>query len=207
MNHRVRARAKFFFEGDHKFFLRASPTARSRRTPSGYYVGPPEKARLDLSMMREIGVNGVRVYHAPPKWFLDLAYEFGVPRNGDSLVGTKCGLSKSGKRRRRSSRKSISDVKSNAGHPGLFGYLVGNEIPTTMVRWLGVRRVTEFVENMINVGRDADDDVFFSYASYPPTEYLLPQNLDFYTFNVYLHRRATSTATSPGCKISPRKSP
>ena len=28
------------------------------------------------------------------------------------------------------------------------------------------------------------------YASYPPTEYLLPQNSDFATFNVYLHRQS-----------------
>ena len=28
-----------------------------------------------------------------------------------------------------------------------------------------------------------------SYASYPPTEYLLPANVDFLTFNVYLERR------------------
>ena len=27
----------------------------------------------------------------------------------------------------------------------------------------------------------------FSYASFPPTEYLLPQNVDFFCFNVYLH--------------------
>src|SRR4029077_12629891 len=36
---------------------------------------------------------------------------------------------------------------------------------------------------------NADDNVLFSYASYPPTEYLLPPNMDFYTFNVYLHRK------------------
>ena len=52
--------------------------ARSHRTPEASNVGPPEKARIDLSMMRDVGVNGVRVYHAPPKWFLDLAYEFGI---------------------------------------------------------------------------------------------------------------------------------
>jgi hypothetical protein len=103
-------------------------------------------------------------------------------------VTTKDFLS-SGRRRRAIFEKVYSDVKSNAGHPGLLGYLVANEISSTMVRWYGVRRVTEFVENMINVGRDADDDVLFSYASYPPTEYLLPTNMDFYTFNVYLHRR------------------
>ncbi|MFM8458620.1 MAG: glycosyltransferase, partial [Chthoniobacterales bacterium] len=31
--------------------------------------------------------------------------------------------------------------------------------------------------------------MLYSYASFPPTEYLLPQNVDFLTFNVYLHRR------------------
>ena len=56
-----------------------------------------------------------------------------------------------------------------------------------MVRWLGVRRVTEFLETLIRVGREADPNVLFSYASYPPTEFLLPQNVDFCCFNVYLH--------------------
>ena len=34
-----------------------------------------------------------------------------------------------------------------------------------------------------------DPDVLFSYATYPPTEYLLPQNVDFFCFNVYLHNQ------------------
>ena len=58
-----------------------------------------------------------------------------------------------------------------------------------MVRWLGVRRVTEFVEHLIRVGRETDPTVLFSYASYPPTEFLLPQNSDFSCFNVYLHNQ------------------
>ena len=56
-----------------------------------------------------------------------------------------------------------------------------------MVRWLGVRRVTEFVEHLIRIARAIDPQVLFSYASFPPTEYLLPQNVDFFCFNVYLH--------------------
>ena len=81
-------------------------------------------------------------------------------------------------------RESLSQY---AGHRGVLGYLVGNEISSTMVRWLGVRRVTEFVEKLIRIGRAVDPDVLFSYATYPPTEYLLPQNVDFFCFNVYLH--------------------
>jgi GT2 family glycosyltransferase len=58
-----------------------------------------------------------------------------------------------------------------------------------MVRWLGARQVTEFIEHLINIGRNEDPNALFSYASYPPTEFLLPQNVDFTTFNVYLHRQ------------------
>jgi hypothetical protein len=91
---------------------------------------------------------------------------------------------------RNEAKKAVRDgVRKNAGHPAVFGYLVGNEIPTTMVRWLGARQVTEFVEQLINIGREEDSRALFSYASYPPTEYLLPQNSDFVTFNVYLHRQ------------------
>ena len=190
MKQRVRARAKFFFEGDYKFFLKGVTYGTFAPDADGYYVGPPEKARIDLSLMREIGVNGVRVYHAPPKWFLDLCYEFGVRVMVTLWWGQNVDFLSSGRRRREIFAKVHSDVNSNAGHPALLGYLVANEISSTMVRWYGVRRVTEFVENMINIGRDADDDVLFSYASYPPTEYLLPTNMDFYTFNVYLHRRS-----------------
>ncbi len=44
-------------------------------------------------MMRAIGVNAVRIYHAPPKWFLDLAAEHGIRRDGHTLVGAECRFS------------------------------------------------------------------------------------------------------------------
>src|SRR5437764_11815249 len=79
--------------------------------------------------------------------------------------------------------------KTQAGHLALFAYLFGNEIAPQMVRWLGVRRVTEFIEHLIGMGRSHDPHVLFSYATYPPTEFLLPQNVDFFCFNVYLHNQ------------------
>jgi GT2 family glycosyltransferase len=83
----------------------------------------------------------------------------------------------------------IEAVREHKGHHAIFGYLLGNEIPSSMVRWLGAKRVTEFVEHLVNIARREDPRALYSYASYPPTEYLLPQNVDFLTFNVYLHRR------------------
>src|SRR4029077_13229672 len=86
--------------------------------------------------------------------------------------------------------RSVSDaIKMHAGHPAILAYLVGNEIAPQMVRWLGVRRVTEFVEHLVNVGRNLDPRPLYSYATYPPTEFLLPQNVDFFCFNVYLHHQ------------------
>ncbi len=189
MNHRVRTRAKFFFEGDRKFFLKGVTYGTFAPDADGFYVGPKEKAARDLAMMSEIGINGVRIYHAPPKWFLDLAAENNIRVMVTLWWGQNVDFLSTSKRRREIFDKVHKDVKSNAGHPALMGYLVANEISSLMVRWYGVHRVTEFVENMINVGREADPDVLFSYASYPPTEYLLPSNMDFYTFNVYLHRQ------------------
>src|SRR5678815_3999808 len=58
-----------------------------------------------------------------------------------------------------------------------------------MVRWLGAQRVVEFLERLIEEAREVDPRALYSYASYPPTEYLLPTNVDFYSFNVYLERR------------------
>ena len=51
------------------------------------------------------------------------------------------------------------------------------------------RQVIEFVEALINIGREEDPRALFSYASYPPTEFLIPSNADFYTYNVYLHHQ------------------
>ncbi len=154
-NSRIRPVAKFFFEGDRKFFVKGVTYGPFKPDADGNYLGKPEQVDVDLALMREAGLNLVRIYHAPPRWFLD---------------------------------RCVRDaVSAHAGHPAIFGYLVGNEISSTMVRWLGVRRVTEFIERLIQIGRAIDPNVLFSYATYPPTEYLLPQNVDFCCFNVYLH--------------------
>ena len=130
--------------------------------------------------MQELGVNLLRIYHVPPRWFLDVAAEFGLR----VLISIPWAehvefLNKRKHEARRSSRRSATAWRSNAGHEAIFGYFVGNEIPTTMVRWLGARRVIEFVEKLIDVARETDPRPLYSYASYPPTEYLLPPNVDF----------------------------
>jgi len=186
---RIRAVAKFFFEGDRKFFVKGVTYGPFRPDTEGHYLGTPPQLERDLKLMSELGVNLLRIYHTPPRWFLDRCADANM-----RVLITVPWSKHIEFLRQRSARDAIIDslrraVSANAGHRAIFGYLVGNEIASTMVRWLGVRRVTEFVELLIRLGRDIDPAGLFSYATYPPTEYLLPQNVDFCCFNVYLHNQ------------------
>jgi len=186
-NSRIRPVAKFLFEGDQKFFVKGVTYGPFKPDAHGNYLGKPEQVDIDLALMREAGLNLVRIYHAPPRWFLDRCASAGM-----RVLVTLPWAKHVEFLRNRKTRQEIAEalriaVSENAGHSAIFGYLVGNEISSTMVRWLGVRRVTEFIERLIQIGRAIDPNVLFSYATYPPTEYLLPQNVDFCCFNVYLH--------------------
>jgi glycosyltransferase involved in cell wall biosynthesis len=186
---RVRAVAKFFFAGQHKFFVKGVTYGPFKPDRDGNYLGRPEQVEADLRLMRQVGINLVRVYHAPPRWFLDQCIAARI-RVLITLPWAKHIEFLRQNSARRAITKTVREaITRNAGHPAIFGYLVGNEIPPQMVRWLGVRRVTEFVEKLVRIGRSVDPDVLFSYATYPPTEYLLPQNIDFFCFNVYLHNQ------------------
>ncbi|HEY8834130.1 MAG TPA: glycosyltransferase, partial [Chthoniobacterales bacterium] len=185
----IRAAAKFFLEGDRKFFVKGVTYGPFRPDNEGHFLGPRDQAERDLAQMREIGLNVVRIYHTPPRWFLDACATAGM-----RVLITLPWEKHIEFLRQKMSRDQISamvrsSVAANRGHPAIFGYLVGNEIASTMIRWLGVRRVTEFVEHLIRIGRETDPNVLYSYASYPPTEFLLPQNSDFSCFNVYLHNQ------------------
>jgi O-antigen biosynthesis protein len=188
-NSRIRPRAKFFFDGEKKFFVKGVTYGPFKPDSDGDYVGRPEQVDADLALMREAGLNIARVYHSPPRWFVDRCAAAGM-----RILVTLPWEKHIEFLRERSTRKQIAEnvraaVKTHAGHPAIFGYLVGNEISSTMARWLGTRRVIEFVEKLIQIGRGIDPDALFSYATYPPTEYLLPQNADFSCFNVYLHNQ------------------
>lgn len=185
----IKVRAKFLFEGEKKFFLKGVTYGPFAPDSDGFYVGNPEKARADFALIQKMGANLLRIYHVPPRWFLDLAQQFHLRVMISIPWAEHVEFLNSRKMRRQVVETIRNAVATHKGHPAIFGYLVGNEIPCSMVRWLGARRVTEFVEHLISVARATDPRPLYSYASYPPTEYLLPQNVDFYSFNVYLERQ------------------
>ena len=61
---RIRAVAKFFFEGECKFFVKGVTYGPFRPDADGHYLGSVEQANRDLLHMRELGIN---VAFAHPK--------------------------------------------------------------------------------------------------------------------------------------------
>ena len=141
----VRVQAKFFFEGEKKFFVKGVTYGPFAPDKDGHHFGTPEKARADLAMMRETGINLVRIYYVPPHWFLDACAEHGIRCLISIPWAEHIEFLNQRKIRREIEQTVVAAVTAHKGHPAVFGFLVGNEIPSHMVRWLGPGRVTEFL--------------------------------------------------------------
>jgi GT2 family glycosyltransferase len=141
----------------------------------------------DLAQMRAAGINAIRTYHAPPDWLLDLAGRAGIGVFLDvPWAKHLCFLDsiEAQSEARQAVRRAIEHGRR---HASILAYSIGNEIPPSVVRWHGPRRVQRFLRELADVARQADPQALVTYANYPPTEYLELPFLDFATFNVYLH--------------------
>src|SRR5882724_9788845 len=188
---RVIVDGKFFRSGERKFCLKGvtygpfSPDAGE-----GMYASREQTAR-DLGQIRELGANLVRVYHVPPRWFLDLAEEQGIKVLIDIPWNKHLCFLDSAKLKAGAREAVREAVRACAGHPAVFAYSVANEIAPDIVRWSGARAVAEFIDELVAEAKRVDPDCLCTFTNYPPTEFLRPQSLDFLSFNVYLHNRQT----------------
>jgi glycosyltransferase involved in cell wall biosynthesis len=185
---RFAARGKFFFRGAEKFFLRSVAYGPFAPGPDGAQFPRPQLVQRDFALMRELGANAVRTFTAPPVWLLDLALEYDLA----VVVGLPwaehvCFLEDRAVARQ--IRGAVRDgVARCQRHPAIFAYLIGNEIAPDVVRWLGPERVQAFLAELAGLVRETDPQALVSYANFPPTEYLDLGQLDFVSFNIYLHR-------------------
>ncbi|MGD0410801.1 MAG: glycosyltransferase [Verrucomicrobiota bacterium] len=182
------ADGKFFRAGEQKFY------------PKGVTYGPltpgagqepfasPEQTARDFELIRQLGANLLRVYHAPPRWFLDLAAAsqlrllIDIPWNKHL-----CFLDSPAAQDQ--ARQAVRRAAANsAAHPAVFAYSVVNELPPDIVRWSGARAVEDFLDELADAAKKEDPGCLCTFANYPPTEFLHPSNMDFLCFNVFLHQ-------------------
>jgi O-antigen biosynthesis protein len=147
-----------------------------------------ESAAADFAQMASAGINAVRVYTPPHPWLLDLAQRhgllvmIGVPWE-QHIAFLDTGAAD------RIEQAVREAIRPCAGHPGVLCYAVGNEIPASIVRWHGRRRIERFLARLCCAARDEDPGALITYVNFPPTEYLRLSCFDFLSFNVYLERR------------------
>jgi GT2 family glycosyltransferase len=182
---------KFFFVGDHKFYLRGIAYGPFVDAAHGFPFPEEPTLERDLSLMAELGANCLRTFTVPPRWLLDQAGEHGL-RVLVTIPWAQhvCFLD---------DRALVAEIRGTvraaaetcAEHPALFGFLIGNEVPPDIVRWYGPERVREFLRSLRDEAKEQAPAALVSYANFPSTEYLdVTDFVDFVSFNVYLHREA-----------------
>jgi O-antigen biosynthesis protein len=183
---RPRVGGKFVFLADTKLYVRGvtygtfSPDEHANEFPDLEIVD------RDFAQMAAAGLNAVRVFTVPPRSLLDLAQSHGLRVMVGLSAERNIGFVIDKKGAPDLAELTRAQVRSCAGHPALLCYALGNEIPASMVRWLGRDRVERYLESLFWAAKDVDPDGLVTYVNYPSTEYLRLPFLDLVCFNVYL---------------------
>jgi hypothetical protein len=184
---RIRTDGMFFGEADRRFWLRGVSYGPFRANEAGDFLPEPAVVGRDVDLVRELGANCLRVYYPPPAWFVEQTHAAGLRL----LVG----LPWAQHLRFLDSARSRADIRASVGREArrlgdatnVLGLLIGNEISPQLVRWYRPARVRAFLQELTAEVREQAPEVLVSYVSYPSTEYLELDFLDFISFNVYLH--------------------
>lgn len=191
---RPTVKARFLELQGAKQYVRGVTYGTFRPGPDG--VPYPDRAAVDadFAAMAAVGINAVRLYEAPPRWLLDLAHEHGLAAMIGLAWEQHVAFLDDRRIATRIERRVQHDAGACAGHPAVLGFAIGNEIPSSIVRWHGARRIEAFLERLYRRVKDADGGALVTYANYPTTEYLQLPFLDLVSFNVYLDRAETLSA-------------
>jgi glycosyltransferase involved in cell wall biosynthesis len=186
---RPRAIGKFFYVGDEKLYIRGVTYGTFEPDEYGNEFHNPEVVEEDFAQMAANGINLVRIYTSPPKWLLDIALRYRLYVMVGLPWEQHVTFLDSRKTARRIENRIQTMIREIAGHPALFCYVIGNEIPSSIVRWHGRRKIQRYLKRLYAIAKKEDPKGLVTYVNYPTTEYLQLPFLDFYCFNVYLEKQ------------------
>ncbi|MGC8625002.1 MAG: glycosyltransferase [Phycisphaerae bacterium] len=186
---RLSVHGKFLWLGEEPFLIKGVTYGPFRPEADGCEYHTPQQVDRDFAIMAQHGINAVRVYTVPPRWLLDAAQRHGLyvlvglpweqhtafldnPRTRESII-----------------ERVRQGVQTCTGHPALLALAIGNEIPASIVRWYGYRRIERFIKQLYNIAKEVDPGALITYVNYPTTEYLYLPFLDFMAMNVYLESK------------------
>jgi GT2 family glycosyltransferase len=185
---RATVRGKFLFVGEEKFYVKGVTYGPFADDSEGDGYRSPEAVAHDFRVIAQSGINAVRVYTAPPRWLLDLALRHGLRVMVGLPWEQHVAFLDQGRRAHDIVRRVCEQVRACAGHPAVLCYAVGNEIPASVVRWHGRRKVQRFLARLVKAVRREDPQALVTYVNYPSTEYLDLPFVDLFSFNVFLEQ-------------------
>jgi GT2 family glycosyltransferase len=191
---RPRVDGKFLAVGAERLWLAGVTYGTFAPDEDGAPYGGRERVEADFRAMAANGINTLRTYTAPPRWLLDAAQRHGLWVTVGLPWEQHITFLDSHRSAAAIEARVRADVAACSGHPAVLGYLVGNEIPASIVRWHGRARIERFVERLRRAVKQEDPGALVSYASFPSTEYLELPQLDLVSFNVYLEDPAQLAA-------------
>src|SRR5882724_38965 len=156
---RLRVRGKFLLDGEgKKLYVRGVTYGTFRPDSQGVEFPPAERIDLDFERMAAAGIDAVRIYTPPPRGMLAAAERHGlrlmiglaVERMADFFDYRDCARAIEAMVRR--------EVRAAAGHPAVLCYAIGNEIPSSVVRWHGARKVERFLERLYDAAKEEDPE-------------------------------------------------
>jgi GT2 family glycosyltransferase len=180
---------KFFARGDERLRIQGVTYGPFAKNSAGEPFPERQQAQADFESMRAASINAIRTYHLAPGWLLEAASENELSVLVDIPWSKHLCFLDSRKAQAEARQAVRQTVEMGRPFPAIFGLSIGNEIPATIVRWHGARRIERFLRELADVARQADPHTLITYANYPSTEYLDLSFTDFVTFNVYLHDR------------------
>ena len=185
-----RTAGKFIDIAGERFLIKGVSYGTFAPTEANGHFPSLEQVRADFALMARSGFNTVRTYTVPSLALLDEAAQHGL-RVMIGLPWSQHVAFLDDARLTRDVRREVAaNVRMLGSHPAALLFAVGNEIPPSVVRWHGHKRVTRFLEDLCADARSASPHSLLSYVNYPPTEYLELDCFDVCAFNVYLHREA-----------------
>jgi O-antigen biosynthesis protein len=186
---RPRSAGKFLCVGEDKLWVRGVTYGTFATGPDGDDYPPDAQLEQDFAAMRANAVNSVRCYTVPPRRLLDAAQRHGLRVMVGLPWEQHIAFLDEPQRAGSIEQRVREGVRRCAGHPAVLCYAIGNEIPASIVRWHGRRRVERFLERLYRAAKAEDPQALVTYVNFPTTEYLQLPFLDLLCFNVYLESR------------------
>jgi len=185
---------KFLIRGGQPFFIRGVTYGTFAPDANGDQYPDQQQVTRDFHAIAANGFNTVRCYTVPPARVLDAAAYCGLQILAGLTWEQHVSFLDDGTRARDVLRRVHGQVASCREHESILGFTVGNEIPASIVRWYGRKRIQRFLSELFDISKTVFPRALATYVNFPTTAYLELPFLDFVSYNVYLEEETKLSA-------------